>query len=80
MTEQQTQNKTTKPKRRTKSNDELLTLSDVARHLGRTHTTIRRWIDDGLLQCVKLPSGLRAVRKSEVNKFLEGSALDVRLE
>lgn len=67
--------------RRAKSDDrEMLTLADVGRQLGRSPQTIARWIDDGLLSAVRLPSGLRVVRRSEVNKFLRGSALDAQVE
>ncbi len=67
--------------RRSKADqNDLLTLTDVAKQLGRSPQTIARWINDGLLSAIRLPSGLRVVRRSEVNKFLRGSALDAQVE
>ncbi|HHM13051.1 MAG TPA: helix-turn-helix domain-containing protein [Planctomycetaceae bacterium] len=60
--------------------NDLMTLTDVAKQLGRSPQTIARWINDGLLSAIRLPSGLRVVRRSEVNKFLKGSALDAQVE
>lgn len=59
----------------THEDDPLMTQSEVARALGKSPQTIGRWIADGLLAFTKLPSGLPVVRRSEVNKFLGGSAL-----
>ena len=59
----------------THEEDPILTLTEVARQLNKHPTTIKQWVIDGLLQAVQMPSGLYAVRKSEVNKFLGGSAL-----
>lgn len=64
----------------THQEDPILTLSEVGRQLGKSFDTINRWCRDGLLQYVRMPSGLFGVRKSEVNKFLGGSALDERLK
>jgi excisionase family DNA binding protein len=60
--------------------DRFLNLSEVARACSKSHTTIRRWIQDGLLTAVRMPSGLYAVRRSEVNKFLGASALNVHID
>lgn len=59
----------------THEDDPFLTLSAVARELGKSPTTISRWVQDGLLEAVRQPSGLFAIRKSVVNRFLGGSAL-----
>lgn len=59
----------------THAEDPFLTLSAVARELGKSQTTIHRWVQDGLLEAVRQPSGLFAIRKSVVNRFLGGSAL-----
>jgi predicted site-specific integrase-resolvase len=59
----------------THEEDPILNLTEVARQLGKHPTTIKQWCIDGLLIAIKLPSGLYGVRKSEVNKFLGGSAL-----
>lgn len=59
----------------THEDDPILTVTDVARQLGKSHTTISRWVNDGLLVAIRQPSGLWGIRRSEVNKFLGGSAL-----
>jgi excisionase family DNA binding protein len=64
----------------TAEGDRFLNLSEVARACSKSHTTIRRWIQDGLLTAVRMPSGLYAVRRSEVNKFLGASALNVHID
>lgn len=46
--------------------DRLLKICEVARLCSVTHTTILRWIDDGMLEVVVLPSGLRRVWLSTV--------------
>lgn len=63
----------------THDEDPLLTLEEVARQIGKTGPTIGRWVNDGLLECIRLPSGLRAVRQSTVNAFLGGSAIKDRV-
>ncbi len=37
--------------------DELMTVSEVARHLRVDGTTVRRWISAGALEAVTLPHG-----------------------
>jgi hypothetical protein len=59
----------------THEQDPILNLTEVARQLGKHPSTIKDWCVQGLLIPVKMPSGLYGVRKSEVNKFLGGSAL-----
>ena len=56
--------------------DPLLNLSQVARLIGKHPSTVQRWARDGLLKVQRMPSNLPGVRRSEVNKFLGGSALD----
>lgn len=60
--------------------DPPLTLSEVARRVNKTPQTVRRWIHDGLLKAIRLPSGLFGVKKSEVEKFIGASALAVKDE
>lgn len=60
--------------------ERFLTLAEVGRMVGRSATTVGRWCLDGLLDCVRLPSGLRAVRRSEVMKFIGNSALAKQIE
>ena len=62
----------------THEDDPILTMSEVARRVGKSPQTVARWIHDGLLRAIRHPSGLPGIRQSEVNKFLGGSALPVR--
>lgn len=55
--------------------DPLLTMREVAAMVRKSDQTIRRWINDGLLECVRLPTGIPAVRKSAIDRFIGGSAL-----
>ena len=64
----------------THNDDPFLSLSEVARQIGVSPSTVGRWCTDGLLVPVRRPSGLRAVRQSEVNRFLGGSALDKQVQ
>ena len=57
-------------KAKTHMEDPILSLSEAARMMGKSSGTVGRWIHDGLLECIRMPSGLRGVRRSEVNKFL----------
>jgi len=61
----------------THAEDPILSLAEVGRQIGKSHQTIGRWVKDGLLAAIRTPNGLVGVRKSEVNKFLGSSALDV---
>lgn len=49
--------------------DPLLSASEAGRLIGRTHTTIRRWISEGLLESVRDEKGLNRIRKSALIKF-----------
>lgn len=60
--------------------DPILNPNEVARQLGKHRNTILNWINDGLLVAIKGPSGLWGVRKSQINKFLGGSALNTRVQ
>lgn len=64
----------------THQEDPLLSISEVGRQLGKSPQTIARWVLDGLLAAIRMPSGLMGVRKSEVNKFLGSSALGTQVK
>ena len=57
------------------SEDPLLSFSECGLLVGRTHTTIRRWVEDGLLRTIREPGGLRRIRKSELVRFYGATAL-----
>lgn len=50
--------------------DPLLSFSEAGKMLGVTGMTIGRWVNDGLLNCVRLPSGLLKVRRSQCEAHL----------
>ncbi len=59
------------------TNDDLLTVSEVARHLRVDDTTVRRWIKSGALHAITLPHrGARQayrVRRATLDKLMEGT-------
>lgn len=59
----------------THEDDPILNMSEVARQLGKHPSTIKVWIQTGLLDAIRMPSNLYGVRKSQVNRVLAGSAL-----
>jgi excisionase family DNA binding protein len=50
----------------------LLSPSEVAAELEVSPTSIRRWIRDGRLRAIRLPSGQRKVRRVDVEAILRG--------
>jgi predicted site-specific integrase-resolvase len=53
--------------------EEMLTLREAGKYFGRCGTTIGRWINDGLIKCVRLPNGQRVVPKSQVESVFKAS-------
>ena len=50
----------------------LLTLSEVGKRAGVSHTTVGRWIDEGYLKSVQMPgSSRRRVREADLLDFLK---------
>ena len=54
----------------------LLTTGEVARMLFVTDETIRRWILDGRLPAINLPSGQKRIRRDDVEAILRGELPD----
>jgi excisionase family DNA binding protein len=50
---------------------ELMQVRQAARVLGVHENTLRRWEERGLLQAVKLPSGVRRFRTEDVSALRE---------
>lgn len=50
--------------------ENLLTPAEVAERLQVVVSTVTRWIDDGRLKAITLPSGRKRVRESEVTRIL----------
>ncbi|MFG0262871.1 MAG: helix-turn-helix transcriptional regulator [Novipirellula sp. JB048] len=55
----------------THKEDPILTYTDAAKMLGKHRSTISRWVGDGLLTSLRMPSGLPGVRQSEIEKLLD---------
>ena len=52
------------------TDDELLTAPRVASILSVSDETVRRWADRGLIRSIRLPSGQRRFRRSDVDALL----------
>jgi len=50
--------------------DDLLTTAEAARIAGVGTTSVKRWADQNLLQCVKTAGGHRRIRRQELERFL----------
>jgi excisionase family DNA binding protein len=50
---------------------QLMQVRQVARALGVHENTVRRWDERGLLQAVRLPSGVRRFRTEDVEAMRE---------
>lgn len=48
---------------------ELLQVREAAKALQVSENTLRRWSDNGLLQVVRLPSGVRRIPAGEVDRL-----------
>jgi excisionase family DNA binding protein len=59
--------------------DPLLNLATVAKAVGKHPTTVRAWVDSGLIEVVKV-GRLPKIRKSDLVKLLEGSKLSEDFE
>lgn len=61
--------------------EELLTVSEVAKQLRVDDTTVRRWIKSGVLEAITLPHrGLRQayrIRRSTLNSLLAPTEVQV---
>lgn len=56
------------------ADDPYMSLSEVARYVGKSPQTIVRWCADGLIEFVRV-GPLPKIRRSALAKFLGGSAL-----
>lgn len=54
----------------------FLTLPEAADRLEVSRTSIRRWVKDGRLRSIKLPSGHRRIRREDVEKILAGETAE----
>lgn len=56
------------------ADDRLLRISEVQEILRLTRWTVLDWIERGYLREVRLPSGQRRIRQSEIERALAGGA------
>lgn len=47
----------------------MLRLTQVAEELGVSYWTVRRWVNNGKLEAIRLPSGGYRVERSEVERI-----------
>ena len=50
--------------------ERLLSTGDVARRLGVSEATVKRWADAGNITCIRTPGGHRKFREREVDAFV----------
>ena len=55
--------------------DPLMSCREAGMLVNRSHTTIIRWINEGLLRCERDPSGSRRIRRSELVRFYGATAM-----
>lgn len=53
---------------------------EVARQLGKSPQTITRWIKDGLLEAIRLPSGMWGVKRKTLNSILRLTPINKQVE
>lgn len=46
------------------------TIGEVAKQLGKTTTTIRRWEREGVIKAIRTPTGHRLFADTEINRVL----------
>lgn len=54
----------------------MLTVKEAAERLHVSPQTVYRWIDDGLLQVVKYPTGTVRIKDEEVERLLRPIGTD----
>lgn len=71
---------TSQRKPATHKEDPILSMSEVARRIGKSAQTVKRWCDDGLIKANWIAQDrVFGVRESEVNRLLEGSNIEARV-
>jgi excisionase family DNA binding protein len=60
--------------------DDLLTVPEAARLLGKTPETVHRWIASGAVPVVRTPAGRKMIRRTDLDFLLDiGSPLNADL-
>lgn len=60
------------------SEDPMLTYTEAGELIGKSRTTLRRWVEEGLLRSFRDPNGLSRIRKSELTRFYSGTAMAIK--
>jgi excisionase family DNA binding protein len=53
-------------------------IKDVAAYCMVSKTTVRRWIESGKLQAIRLPSGHYRINKVDYRRFIESCGIPLR--
>jgi excisionase family DNA binding protein len=64
----------------TLSKIDFITISNIASHCGVSRLTVKRWIDNGQLHSIKLPSGHNRVTVQDLKIFLIQNRLPIPKE
>ncbi len=57
-------------------NDPYISVKEAAKMLGVSTATIRQWCDKGIIKCLRLPTGFRRIKRSEIEKILKSEKKD----
>lgn len=56
--------------------ERLLTVTEAAKTIGVSPSSLRRWTDEGRLVAIRLPGGGRRYERAELERFLQGLRTD----
>ena len=62
-------------KSKEQSPEDLLGYAEVGRMFNKSPQTIRRWVLDGLIPAVRLPTGVYQMRRDAVMSFFSGTPI-----
>jgi excisionase family DNA binding protein len=54
----------------------LIRIKKAAKQIGVSDQTLRKWVESGIMRCIKLPSGERRFEQDEINRMCEIMRLD----
>lgn len=57
--------------------DQLLTSSEVGKLLQMNASSVKKWVDDGLLAAFRTPGGHRRIRPTDLIRFLDAHAMPI---
>lgn len=60
--------------------DELFNLNQACEILKINNLTIRKWSERGLIELVRLPTGRLRIKKSEINRIINGDKPDTPIK